>query len=283
MDYHKHITSKTKLLDLKLGEVWRYRGLAWLFTKRGFQIYYKQTILGPAWLFINPLITSLIRVFVFGVVAGLTYDGVPQFVFQFVSGAIWSYFAFCVTTNSTIFLNNANIFGKVYFPRLIMPISTVITGMLKFGMTMIFGFILVFFYVFTGVLSPNWLCWLLIPVIIIQLGIMGMGLGIIVSSLTTKYRDLSILVTFGVQLWMYASPVVYPLSVFKTKGLPQWAETIVAYNPVTAPLETLRYAIFGVGTVESASVIVSVAFTIVVAFLGIVLFNKVEKTFIDTV
>lgn len=283
MEQHVHISGETKLFDLKLGEIWRYRGLAWMFTKRGLQVSYKQTILGPAWLFINPILTSFVRMFVFGFVAGITYDGVPQFPFQFISGAIWAFFARCVTANSTTFIDNSGLFGKVYFPRMIMPITSVMSGIVRLGIQMLLGLAMIIFYVFTDALSPNWLYWPLIPVIIVQLGLMGMGLGIIVSALTTKYRDLTVLVGFGVQLWMYASPIVYPLSVFRSKGLPAWAETLVAYNPVTAPVEALRYAILGTGNVQLVSMIISIIFTFVVLYFGMALFNRVERTFIDTV
>ena len=210
--YHSHISSKHKWYDLKLKEVWQYKDLIWLFTKRSFVVRYKQTVLGPAWLFLNPIITSFIFTFVFGGIAGMSTDGIPHMMFYLPSTAIWTFFASCVNTNATTFTANAGVFGKVYFPRLTTPISNVFSAVLEFGiqMIMVLGFWV--FYIFTGQISPNYIALLLIPVVLIHLGIMGMGFGIIISSMTTKYRDLSILVGFGVSLWMYATPIVYPLS-----------------------------------------------------------------------
>lgn len=278
-NYHTHISSKHKFFDLKLKEVWRYRDLIWLFTKRSFVVKYKQTVLGPAWLFINPFITSLIYTFVFGGIAGMSTDDVPQLLFYLAGNAIWVFFSTCLTANATTFTANANVFGKVYFPRLTMPISNVLSAAIQFGIQMILVIGFLIYYVIIGAVSPNWTAWIFIPVILIHLGIMGMGFGLIISSLTTKYRDLSILVTFGVQLWMYATPVVYPLSQLDDGIL----KTILMINPVTAPVEMFRYAVLGQGTIDPLYFAISWIFAIVVLVFGIMIFNKVERTFMDTV
>ena len=278
MEYHKHISSKNKLFDLKLGEVWRYRGLAWLFTKREFKVAYKQTILGPAWLFIRPIMTALIHMLVFNTIANLTTMGVPKFAFQVTSTAIWTFFSSCISDGSGTFLSNSGLFGKVYFPRLIKPISYIMSGLIRFGIQMLLVIALLCYYVPTGQISPNYLAWLLIPPVLIGLGIMGMGFGLIVSSVTTKYRDLSILVSFGVQLWMYGSPIVYPLD--QLGGI---LRTILVINPVTAPVEILRYAILGQGVIEPLSVVTFICAIVIFGALGAVLFNRTEKNFIDII
>ena len=277
--YHTHISSKHKWFDLKLKEVWQYKDLIWLFTKRSFVITYKQTVLGPAWLFLNPIITSFIFTFVFGGIAGMSTDGVPHMIFYLPSTAIWTLFSTCVTQNATTFTTNANVFGKVYFPRLTMPISNVVSAVLQFGIQMLMVLVFWTVYVVTGQVSPNYLALLLIPVVLIHLGIMGMGFGIIISSMTTKYRDLSILVGFGVSLWMYATPIVYPLSQLGDGTM----KTLLMINPVTMPVEIFRYALIGKGTIEIPFLIISWVFTIIVAVFGIVVFNKIERTFMDTV
>lgn len=277
--YHIEITSKHNWWDLKLKEVWQYRDLIILFTKKSFTVSYKQTILGPAWLFINPIISSLIYCFIFGGIAGMSTDGVPQMLFYLSGNAIWSYFSGCVTKNASTFTGNANVFGKVYFPRLTTPISNVLSSVIQFGIQMIMVLLFLGYYVITGQVSPNWISWLLIPVVLIHLGLMGLGVGIIISSMTTKYRDLSVLVGFGVQLWMYITPVVYPLSQAGNGGL----RTLLLINPVTAPVEVFRYAILGQGSIDPIFLAWSWLFTIVVLIAGIMVFNKVEKTFMDTV
>ena len=210
--YHTHITSKKKWFELNLKEVWNYRDLIVLFTKRNFALRYKQTILGPIWIFLNPFLTSVMYTLVFGNIAKIGTDGIPHILFYLTSTAIWAYFSESINRNAHTFTANAGVFGKVYFPRLTVPLSNILSSAIQFGIQMIMvGFFLVY-YVTIGAVSPNWTAWILIPVILIHLGIMGMGFGIIISSLTTKYRDLGILVTFGVQLWMYGTPIVYPLS-----------------------------------------------------------------------
>lgn len=277
--YHIHISSKHRLFDLNLREVWRYRDLIALFTKRNFILTYKQTILGPAWIFLNPLISSIIYAFVFGGIAGIGTDGVPQILFYLCSNAIWGYFSTCVTRNAGTFTGNAGVFGKVYFPRLTTPISNVLSAVIQFGVQMILVLLFLAYYVIRGAVAPHWLAWLAIPLVLLQLGLLGLGCGIIISSLTTKYRDLSILVGFGVQLWMYATPIVYPMSQLGDGVM----KTILRINPVTAPVEVLRYALLGRGEIMPGYLALSWGITLAVVVLGILIFNKVEKTFMDTV
>lgn len=278
-NYHTHITSKHRCLDLNLKEVWQYRDLILLFTKRSFVVTYKQTILGPAWIFLNPLISSVIYAFVFGGIAGIGTDGIPSILFYLAGNAIWNFFSSCVTKNASTFTSNANVFGKVYFPRLTMPISNVLSSVIQFGVQMLLVLAFLVYYVIAGVVRPNWEAWLLVPVVLIHLGLLGLGCGIIISSLTTKYRDLAILVTFGVSLWMYITPVVYPMSQLGD-GL---MKTILKINPVTAPVELFRYAVLGQGEIMPGYLVLSGVVTVVVLVLGIMIFNKVEKTFMDTV
>ena len=277
--YYTHITAKHNLFQLNLKEVWKYRDLIVLFTKRSFTVTYKQTILGPAWIFLNPFLTSIIYTFVFGGIAGMSTDGVPQILFYLSSNAIWNFFSTSVVKNASTFTANANVFGKVYFPRLTTPISNVLSSVIQFGVQMILVAVFLAYYVVIGEVNPNWGAWLLIPVVLLHMGLLSLGVGIIISSLTTKYRDLAILVTFGVQLWMYGTPIVYPLSQLQDGLL----KTIIMINPTTAPVEAFRYAILGQGTIVPLYYFMSVALTIIVTVIGVLIFNKVEKTFMDTV
>lgn len=277
--YHTHITARHNLLDLNLKEVWRYRDLIVLFTKRSFSLLYKQTILGPAWVFLNPLISSLVYAFVFGGIAGIGTEGVPTILFYLCSNAIWIFFSSCVTQNANAFTANAAVFGKVYFPRLTIPISNVISSVIQFFVQMILVLAVLAYYVVQGQVSPHWELWLAVPLLLVHLGVLGLGVGIIISSLTTKYRDLAILVTFGVQLWMYVTPIVYPMSQLEGGLL----KTVLMVNPVTAPTELIRYAILGQGTIMPGYMAMSLAVTAVVMMVGVMIFNKVEKTFMDTV
>ena len=281
--YHTHISSKHKFFDLKLKEVWQYKDLIWLFTKRSFVVKYKQTILGPAWLFLMPIITSLIYTFVFGGIAGIGTDGVPPILFYLAGTAVWTYFSTSLTQNATAFTANANVFGKVYFPRLTMPISNVFSALIQFGIQMILVVVFLVIFIISGDVTPNWISFWMIPVVLIQLGMMGLGFGIIVSSLTTKYRDLTILISFAVQLWMYATPIVYPMSQISEKFNNDVLKTIVWINPVTSPSEMFRYALLGQGELNVFYIVLSWIFTVVVLIFGILLFNKVERTFMDTV
>ena len=276
---HIHISAQHKWFDLKLKEVWQYRDLIWLFTKRSFVVIYKQTILGPAWLFLNPLITSLMYAFVFGGIAKIGTDGAPQILFYLSGTAIWTFFSTCLTKNATAFTTNASLFGKIYFPRLTIPVSNILSSAIQFGIQFLMVMVFLIYFVITGEVSPNWWAFSLIPVVIIHLGLMGMGFGVIISSLTTKYRDLSILVGFGVSLWMYATPVVYPLSTLSDG----WMQTVLLINPVTMPVEMFRFAVLGTGTIMPLYLAISWVVTVIVLLLGIMVFNKVERTFMDTV
>lgn len=272
------IKPKTGWFDINLEELWRYRDLIFMFIKRNFSTLYKQTILGPLWIIINPLITTIMFTIVFGKIAKIPTDGIPPFIFYMAGSTVWSYFANCLTTTSATFTTNAGVFGKVYFPRLITPISTVITGLINFGIqfTMFIGF-LVYFGLCGSSIQLNW--WILLtPLLVIQMALLGLGLGIIISSLTTKYRDLAVLVGFGVQLWMYATPIVYPVSQLSGKY-----KTLIMLNPMAPIVETFRYAFLGSGKADVPYLILSAVITLVVLFTGVVLFSRVEKTFMDTV
>ncbi len=277
-NYHTHISSKHNLFDLKLKEVWRYRDLILLFTKRSFIVQYKQTVLGPAWFLISPIISSLIYAFVFGGIAKMGTDGIPQILFYLCGNAIWTFYSTALTQNAHTFTANAGMFGKVYFPRLTVPISNILSDTIKFGIHSIMLICFLAFYVWQGKVHPNWAAWPLIPLILLHLGVMGMGLGIIISSMTTKYRDLTVLISFGMQLWMYATPVIYPLS--KVSGM---TRRILLANPATTPIEMFRYAVLGQGTISPPHLAVSWCFTLFVALFGIMIFNRVERTFMDTV
>lgn len=277
--YHTHISSKHRWLELNLKEVWNYRDLIYLFTKRSFVLLYKQTILGPAWVFLNPLISSFVYAFVFGGIAGIGTDGVPTMLFYLCSNAIWIYFSSCVTNNANAFTSNAHVFGKVYFPRLTVPISNVLSSIIQFGVQMLLVLVCLAYYLIKGEVAPHWEAWIFIPLMLIHLGMLGLGCGIVISSLTTKYRDLAILVTFGVSLWMYATPIVYPMSQLGDGFM----RTVLLINPVTAPVEMLRYALLGQGAVMPGYLALSAGITIAILMIGIMIFNKVEKTFMDTV
>ena len=277
-EYYSHISSEHKLLDLKLREVWQYRDLILLFTKRSFTVAYKQTILGSLWLFLNPLMTSVIYVILFGNIAKLGTDGIPQLLFYLSGNAIWSFFSTCLTNNANTFTGNAGLFGKVYFPRLVIPISNVLSTVIRFGIQMIMVVVLLVFYLIRGEVHPHAAAWLLLPLLLLWLAVLGMGCGIMISSMTTKYRDLQVLVGFGVQLWMYATPVVYPIST--VHGM---LRKILMLNPATMPIELFRYALLGTATIDPGSMVLSMVLTIFVLFLGIVIFNKIERTFMDTV
>ena len=278
-DWDIIITNKNRLFSLDLSEVWRYRDLLTMYVKRDIITFYKQTILGPLWFVIQPLFTTIMFMFVFGGIAGISTDGIPQAVFYLAGLVCWNYFQDCLSKCSDTFNANQAIFGKVYFPRLTTPISNMLTSGIEFGIQMLIVLAFLIYYLICGAVQPHWLDWLLIPLVLLHLGVMGLGFGIIISSLTTKYRDLSILVTFGVQLWMYVTPVVYPLSQAK-EGL---FRTALLINPVTAPVEVFRYALLGQGTIVPWALAWSWALTVFTAVFGIMIFNRVEKTFMDTV
>jgi lipopolysaccharide transport system permease protein len=281
---HEHfdivLQPENSFFKLNLGEVWRYRDLMWLFVRRDFVAQYKQTILGPVWHLIQPLLTTIMFLFLFGKIAGISTDGVEPPLLFYMSGiTIWNYFSSCLTSTSNTFISNAAIFGKVYFPRLVIPLSVVISNIVRFGIQ--FGLLLIFMvvYAFKGYPIHFSIYWLCIPLLIFVMAGIGLGLGIIISSLTTKYRDLSFLLTFAVQLGMYVTPVAYPLS-YLEKSQYKW---LININPLTSITEAFRYCLFGKGTVEMQGLIYSLTFMISVLVIGSLIFNKVEKNFMDTV
>ena len=273
------IQPKAHLFDLKLKEVWKYRDLLWLFVRRDFTAQYKQTILGPLWHFIQPIFTTLMFLVVFGKIANIPTDGVPQVLFYMSGITIWNYFSACLTSTSNTFVANAGIFGKVYFPRLVIPLSTVMSNLVKFGIQFLLLMGVFVFYVIKGSHVHLTISFLMIPVLVLMMAGMGLGLGIIISSMTTKYRDLNILLGFAVQLLMYATPVAYPLSFLKHNKFASW----IQWNPLTPIVEAFRYALFQQGSFSAGSLLYSTAFIIVVLFIGLLTFSKVERTFMDTV
>ena len=272
------IEPRNNLLDLRLGDVWRYRDLVMMFVRRDFVSTYKQTVLGPIWFFIQPLLTTLTYVVIFGNVAKLSTDGMPMLVFYMAGITVWNYFSQSLTSVSTVFTTNAAIFGKVYFPRLTMPLSIVLSNLVRFGIQFgLFLAIWLYYLVKGSAMQPNILI-ILTPLLIILMGLLSLGLGMIFSALTTKYRDLAMLLTFGIQLLMYAAPVIYPMS-----SVPTQYKWIILANPMSSIVETFRYAFLGSGTFSWAYLGYSTAATLVILFVGTVIFNKVEKSFTDTV
>ena len=278
------IRPKKGWFDLDIKDLFRYRDLILLMVKRNFTVLYKQTILGPAWVVIQPLLTTLVFTVVFGMVAGLPTDGVPKFLFYMGGNVCWGYFAKCLENTSSTFIKNSDIFGKVYFPRLCMPFSTIITELINFFVQFALFLIIVIAYSLThpeSAVHPNWGLIALSPLLLVQLGLLGLGFGVIVSALTTKYRDLAMLVTFGVHLWMYATPVTYSASLIAEK-YPQMMN-LYMLNPITPVIELFRAAYLGTAVYSYGYSLRSVIVTLAVFFIGVVLFTRVEKTFMDTV
>jgi lipopolysaccharide transport system permease protein len=273
------IRPHTKWWDLHLSDVWAYRDLLWLFVRRDFVSVYKQTVLGPLWFFIQPLLTTIVFTIIFSRVAQISTDGFPAMLFYLAGTTPWNYFATSLTKTSNTFVANASIFGKVYFPRLIVPLSIVASTIIQFGIQfLLFLGFLVYFLVIGADISPHW--WLipiLTPALILLMAALGLGAGIIVSSLTTKYRDFTFLIAFGVQLMMYATPVIFPMS-----AIPEEWRWLIALNPMSAPIEAFR-AVFLGGPIPWHALATSTAMTTVLLLFGVVLFNKVEKSFMDTV
>jgi lipopolysaccharide transport system permease protein len=282
------IKPQAHLLDINLKEVWKYRDLLWMFVKRDFTAQYKQTILGPLWHFIQPLFTTVVFLVVFTNIAKISTDGVPPVLFYMSGITIWNYFSSCLSATSNTFVANAGIFGKVYFPRLVIPLSTVMSNIVKFGIQFLLLLAAMLWYKITTSTpsitstpsTPSTSSTiLLIPAIILIMAGLGLGLGIIISSMTTKYRDLTVLIGFAVQLLMYATPVVYPLSTITSEKLRFW----INLNPLTPLVEAFRYAMLGVGSFDVASFGYSIGFMVITLFIGLLIFSKVEKTFMDTV
>lgn len=276
------ISSKRKAFDLNLKEVWRYRDLLVLFVKRDITTVYKQTILGPLWFFIQPLFTSIIFTLVFNNLGSISTGSIPPFLFNLAGITAWNYFTACFTGTSDTFRSNAGIFGKVYFPRVIMPMSITISNLMKFGIQLLIFIIFYIYFAFRGFeISPN-LHLLLFPVYVIMMALLGLGLGMTVSSMTTKYRDLNVLVGFAISLLMYVSAVPYPLSEAREK-LPAWVADLVAYNPLTQIIEGFRFMMLNTGSFSWMGFVYTMAVSVVIFLLGLVIFNRTEKSFIDTV
>jgi lipopolysaccharide transport system permease protein len=272
------ITPKRNLLDFNLYEIWNYRDLFMLFVKRDITVTYKQTILGPLWFFIQPLLTTLMFLLVFGRIAKISTGGVPPLLFYLGGITVWNYFSECLRLTSDTFVKNASLFGKVYFPRIITPLSIVTSNLAKFGIQ--FGLFLAvyLYYLFTNQSIHPSISLVLLPIYIITLAVMSLGFGLIISALTTKYRDLTFLIQFGIQLWMYATPVIYPLS-----QIPEKFRWIILANPVSHIVEAFKFGFTGSGDFYAKGIIYSVFFSITIIIAGIAIFNRTEKAFLDTV
>jgi len=278
-EYTTVIKPKNRLLELNLKEIWQYRDLFSMFVKRNIITQYKQTILGPAWFVIQPALTTIMYIVVFGGIAGISTDGLPQPLFYLSGIVCWQYFSDCLNKTSSTFTDNQSIFGKVYFPRLIFPLATVASNLVRMFIQFALFVVVYLWFVFKGVsVAPN-IYLLIIPLLILMLAGLSLGFGIIISSLTTKYRDLTILFTFVVQLWMYATPVIYPLSTISNEKI----RLAMMINPITSIVEAFKYSTLGVGTFSWNMLGYSFGFMIVLLAIGIVIFNKVQRSFMDTV
>ncbi len=274
----EEIKAESSLFAINFREIWHYRDLLFMLVKRDFITFYKQTILGPLWFIVQPLLTTLIFVILFGNIAKLSTDGIPQLAFYLAGITIWNYFAESLTKTSSVFTANASIFGKVYFPRLIMPLSIVASSLLKFAVQFALFILVVLYYTFVAQsIQPN--LWILFtPVLILLMALFALGVGMIFSSLTTKYKDLTFLLAFGIQLFMYITPVVYPSS-----ALPEKLQILAKINPLSSIFECFRYAYLGTGTFTIADLLISTLVIVFLFFTGVLVFNKVEKSFMDTV
>ena len=273
------IKPQGRLWEVDFKEIWRYRDLWAMYVKRDIITQYKQTILGPLWFFIQPALTTVMYMIVFGGIAKIPTDGLPQPLFYLAGICIWQYFADCLNKTSGTFIANQNVFGKVYFPRLVVPLATVTSNLLKLGIQFLLFVAVYVYYLVIGVsVAPTWTA-LLIPLLVVMVAGLGLGFGIIVSSLTTKYRDLTILFSFIVQLWMYATPIIYPLSFIHNAKL----KLIMMLNPVTGIMEAFKYSVLGVGEFSWPLLAYSFGFMCVVLLLGVVIFNRVQRSFMDTV
>lgn len=277
-DWNLVIKGHTSLFDLKFNDLWNYRDLLWMFVKRDFVSFYKQTVLGPLWFFIQPLFTTLVFTFVFGNLAKISTDGLPQQLFYLSGITAWNYFSDCLTKTSTVFRDNASIFGKVYFPRLIMPLSIVVSNLVRFLVQLLLLVIMMIYFGIQGASFEVTYAIIFFPFLVGLMALLGLGLGLIITAMTTKYRDLTFLVSFGVQLLMYGTTVIYPLS-----AAPEKYKKIIELNPMTGIIEAFRFAFLGKGEFSVWSIGYSVLVTLVVLFLGVIIFNKTEKNFVDTI
>ena len=272
------IKPKSGWFDIHLGEIYRYRDLIFMFVKRDYVTFYKQTILGPLWYIIQPLVNTLVFTIIFGKVAKISTDGIPPFLFYMAGTVCWGYFATCLQLTSNTFVKNAQIFGKVYFPRLTIPVANVIIGLLQFGIQFVMFLGFLFYFLWQGSeVNPNFLIFTM-PLILLQMAVLGLGFGLLISSITAKYRDLTFAMGFVIQLWMYATPIIYPLSI-----VPENYRLLAALNPMTSIVESFRAAFLGTSSIEPVHVAISVTITLLVFILGIIMFSRVEKTFMDTV
>jgi len=278
LTFANEIKPKDKAFDLRLKEIWRYRDLLMLFVRRDFVSVYKQTILGPAWFFIQPLFTTIIYTFIFGSVADLPADGIPHSLFYLAGVTAWNYFANSLTIISDTFIKNSNIFGKVYFPRAVTPLSIVISNLIQFGLQLLLFLLVYFYYIFKGAEVVPSSTLLLLPLLIGSMALLSLGFGMTISSLTTKYRDLKFLIKFGIQLAMYGSSVIYPLS-----EIPEKYQLLVMINPMVGIIETFKFMFFGIGTFSWGLMAYSISFSVVIFIVGLAIFNKTEKNFMDTV
>ncbi|HFK5507374.1 ABC transporter permease [Elizabethkingia anophelis] len=271
------IEPQSSLLSLNLKEVWRYRDLLLLLVKRDFVTYFKQTILGPIWFFVNPIFTTVIYTLVFGNIAGISTNGAPKVAFYLSGVVMWNYFSTSLTQTSTVFTVNAPIFGKVYFPRLIMPLAIVVSNLMQFGIQFLLFLVIVIYYTFQGQIHPNVFV-LLTPILVVLMAAFALGVGMIFSSMTTKYKDMTMLLTFGIQLFMYATPVIYPLSTINDEY-----KYLVELNPLTAIIENFRYAFLGIGNFNIEALGYSCVIIGILLTLGTIIFNRVQKGFMDTI
>lgn len=278
-NYHLRIQPNENRMQLKLGEVWQYKDLVVLLTKRTFMVTYQQTVLGPLWIVINPVLSSLIYMFVFGHIAAVGTAGVPQILFYFLSSAVWELFSYSLTTNSSTFVSNAYLFSKVYFPRIVVPISNMLVGILKFFVQLMIVFTLMISFVAKGDVHPLWAYYPLLPLLFLQLAVLGMSIGVIISSLTTKYRDLLVVVNVAVNLLMYGSAVVYPIQAVPDGVL----KILVKINPVSELMELIRKITLGAGEFDLLYYSIGLLLTILLFFFSVMIFNRVERTFADTV
>lgn len=272
------IEPKKSLFDLRLEQVWKYRDLLWLFVRRDFVALYKQTVLGPLWYFIQPIFSTITYVFIFGQLAGLSTDGIPPILFYLTGIATWTYFSDCFLKTANVFKDNVGIFGKVYFPRLIMPISIVMSNLIRFTIQLsLLIIVMVYYYITSDSLHLSWYI-ILFPVLVILIAAQGLGLGMMISSMTTKYRDLALLASFGITIMMYATPVVYPLS-----SLSGNLKLIISLNPMSPILEGMRLSLLGKGTFDAYSFIYVLFISAIILVVGVVVYNRVEKNFVDTI
>ena len=281
-DKNKHwsfiIQPKTNLFETNFREIIKYRDLIKMFVKRDFVTFYKQTILGTVWYVIQPIVNTIVFTFIFGKIAKIPSDGIPHFIFYLCGTVTWTYFANCINSTSNTFVNNAQLFSKVYFPRITLPIASVISNLIQLLIQLLIFVFFYFYYLKMGANFTPTANILFLPLVIIQMAILGLGFGILISSLTSKYRDLTFVMTFFVQIWMFATPIVYPLS-----AVPEKYKLLYSLNPMTSVVEIFREAFFGVSSIEPYQIFVSLFITLFILFFGLIFFNKIEKTFIDTV